>query len=46
MELTVLGARGAFPEAGDACSGFLVEHDGFRLLLDAGQTARSRGNVA
>ncbi|MEV4537954.1 MBL fold metallo-hydrolase [Asanoa sp. NPDC049518] len=36
MRLTVLGARGAFPEANDACSGFLVEHDGFRLLLDAG----------
>jgi ribonuclease BN (tRNA processing enzyme) len=36
VKLTVLGARGAFPEAGDACSGFLVEHDGFRLLLDAG----------
>ncbi|GAA1841980.1 MBL fold metallo-hydrolase [Asanoa iriomotensis] len=36
MRLTVLGARGAFPEAGDACSGFLVEHDGFRMLLDAG----------
>ncbi|MDG4823131.1 MBL fold metallo-hydrolase [Asanoa sp. WMMD1127] len=36
MRLTVLGARGGFPEAGDACSGFLVEHDGFRLVLDAG----------
>ncbi|MEV0714398.1 MBL fold metallo-hydrolase [Asanoa sp. NPDC050611] len=36
MRLTVLGARGAYPEADDACSGFLVEHDGFRLLLDAG----------
>ncbi|GIF64419.1 MBL fold metallo-hydrolase [Asanoa ishikariensis] len=36
MRLTVLGARGAFPEADDACSGFLLEHDGFRLLLDAG----------
>jgi len=36
VRLTVLGARGAFPEVGDACSGFLLEHDGFRLLLDAG----------
>jgi ribonuclease BN (tRNA processing enzyme) len=34
--LTVLGGCGAWPEAGLACSGFLVEHDGFRLLVDAG----------
>jgi ribonuclease BN (tRNA processing enzyme) len=36
VRLTVLGACGAWPEAGQACSGFLVEHDGFRLLVDAG----------
>ncbi|NUT35765.1 MAG: MBL fold metallo-hydrolase [Hamadaea sp.] len=36
MRLTVLGGCGAWPEPGSACSGFLVEHDGFRLLLDAG----------
>jgi ribonuclease BN (tRNA processing enzyme) len=36
MQLTVLGACGAWPAAGEACSGFLVEHDGFRLLLDLG----------
>ena len=36
MRLTVLGACGAWPEAGRACSGYLVEHDGFRLLIDAG----------
>ena len=36
MRLTVLGADGAYPTAGGACSGFLVEHDGFRLLLDVG----------
>jgi ribonuclease BN (tRNA processing enzyme) len=34
--LTVLGGCGAWPQAGQACSGFLVEHDGFRLLLDLG----------
>jgi ribonuclease BN (tRNA processing enzyme) len=34
--MTVLGGCGAFPEAGGACSGFLVEHDGFWLLVDAG----------
>src|SRR5215467_3691647 len=36
MRLTVLGGCGAWPEAGQACSGFLVEHDGFRLLVDVG----------
>jgi ribonuclease BN (tRNA processing enzyme) len=36
MRLTVLGACGGWPEAGQACSGYLVEHDGFRLLVDLG----------
>ena len=36
MRLTVLGSRGAWPEAGQACSGYLVEHDEFRLLVDLG----------
>ena len=36
MRLTVFGSCGAWPAAGQACSGFLVEHDGFRLLLDLG----------
>ena len=36
MRLTVLGGCGAWPAAGLACSGYLVEHDGFRLLIDAG----------
>jgi ribonuclease BN (tRNA processing enzyme) len=36
MRLTVLGGAGAWPPAGGACSGYLVEHDGFRLLVDPG----------
>jgi len=36
MRLTVLGSCGAWPDAGQACSGYLVEHDGFRLLVDLG----------
>jgi ribonuclease BN (tRNA processing enzyme) len=35
-QLTVLGSCGAWPEAGRACSGFLVEYDGFRVVLDLG----------
>jgi ribonuclease BN (tRNA processing enzyme) len=40
--MTVLGACGAWPEAGRACSSFLVEHDGFRLLVDVGYAAVPR----
>jgi ribonuclease BN (tRNA processing enzyme) len=36
MRLTVVGGCGAWPAAGQACSGYLVEHDGFRLLVDIG----------
>jgi len=36
MRLTVLGGAGGFPPAAGACSGYLIEHDGFRLLVDPG----------
>ncbi len=36
MKVTVLGSCAAWPEPGRACSGYLVEHDGFRLVLDLG----------
>jgi ribonuclease BN (tRNA processing enzyme) len=36
MRLTVLGGAGGWPPAGGACSGYLIEHDGFRLLIDPG----------
>jgi ribonuclease BN (tRNA processing enzyme) len=36
VQLTVLGGCGAWPSAGQACSGYLLEHDGFRLLIDPG----------
>jgi ribonuclease BN (tRNA processing enzyme) len=36
VKVTVLGGCGAWPAAGQACSGYLVEHEGFRLLLDPG----------
>lgn len=42
MRLTVLGACGAFPAVGDACSGYLVEADGFRLLMDVGYATMPR----
>jgi ribonuclease BN (tRNA processing enzyme) len=36
MRLTVLGGCGAWPEPGQACSGYLIEHEGFRLVVDLG----------
>jgi ribonuclease BN (tRNA processing enzyme) len=36
VKTTVLGGCGAWPTASQACSGYLVEHDGFRLVLDPG----------
>jgi len=42
MRLTVLGHYGSFSGAGGACSGYLVEHNGYRLLLDCGNGVLSR----
>ena len=36
MRLTVLGGTGGWPAAGTACGGYLVEHDGYRVLIDPG----------
>jgi ribonuclease BN (tRNA processing enzyme) len=40
--LEVLGACGAYPEPGRACSGFVLEHAGFRAVLDLGYGTFSR----
>lgn len=36
MRLTVLGGQGAYPTSGHGCSGYLLDHNGFRLLIDPG----------
>jgi ribonuclease BN (tRNA processing enzyme) len=36
VKLTVLGASGTWPNPGAATSGYLVQHDGFNLWVDAG----------
>src|SRR6476469_6114057 len=36
MRLPVLGGAGGYPPASGACSGYLIEHAGFRLLVDPG----------
>jgi len=39
VDLTVLGCAGTFPSPDSPCSSYLVEHDGFRLVLDLGAGA-------
>jgi ribonuclease BN (tRNA processing enzyme) len=36
VELTILGSSGTWPNADLATSGYLVQHDGFNLYMDAG----------
>lgn len=38
----MLGSCGAWPEPGGACSGYLLEYDGFRVVLDLGFGTVSR----
>jgi ribonuclease BN (tRNA processing enzyme) len=42
MRLTVLGGCGAWPAEGQACSGYLLESGGFRLLVDPGYATLPR----
>ena len=39
MNLTVIGCAGTFPGPESPCSAYLVEEDGFRLLIDFGNGA-------
>lgn len=36
MKLTVIGMWGGFPKKDGPCSGYLLEHDNYHLLLDCG----------
>jgi ribonuclease BN (tRNA processing enzyme) len=36
MRLTVIGGSGGYPGGGRPCSGYVVEADGFALLVDPG----------
>lgn len=42
MKLTVLGAYGPYPPYGGACTGFLLENENTRILLDCGNGILSR----
>ncbi|AOT68546.1 MBL fold metallo-hydrolase [Geosporobacter ferrireducens] len=42
MKLTVLGNWGPYPTAGGACSGYLFEGEGAKILIDCGNGTLSR----
>jgi ribonuclease BN (tRNA processing enzyme) len=42
MNVTVLGCWGGFPKADEASSGYLIEQDGFHLLVDCGSAVLSK----
>jgi ribonuclease BN (tRNA processing enzyme) len=42
MRVTVLGGSGAWPTSRQACSGYLAQSDGFRLLIDPGYATLPR----
>jgi Metal-dependent hydrolases of the beta-lactamase superfamily III len=42
MKLTVLGNYGTFPGKDGACSGFLLQDEGFNILIDAGNGVMGR----
>ena len=41
MKVTVLGSNGPFPAAGGACSSYLIEDNGTKILADAGSGSLS-----
>ncbi|MEK3887496.1 MBL fold metallo-hydrolase [Bacillus sp. FSL K6-3431] len=45
MEITVIGHWGGYPKVGEASSGYLLEHDGFKLLMDCGSAVLSQLQV-
>jgi ribonuclease BN (tRNA processing enzyme) len=41
VRLLVLGSAGSYPAPASACSSYLLQHDGYQLLIDAGNGSMS-----
>ncbi|MFE8700270.1 MBL fold metallo-hydrolase [Cytobacillus sp. FJAT-54145] len=42
MKLTTVGFWGGYPKVNEASSGYLLEHDGFNLLIDCGSSVLAK----
>lgn len=42
LKLTVIGCWGGYPKVNQASTGYLLEHDGFKLLIDCGSAVLSK----
>jgi ribonuclease BN (tRNA processing enzyme) len=42
VKLTIIGLWGAYPKVNEASSGYLLEHNGFKLLIDCGSGVLSK----
>ncbi|MGD6941269.1 MBL fold metallo-hydrolase [Cytobacillus gottheilii] len=42
MKLTIIGCWGGYPKMNEASSGYLLEHEGFNLLVDCGSGVLSK----
>lgn len=45
MKVTVIGCWGGYPAAKEASSGYLLEHDGYKILMDCGSGVLSHPSV-
>ena len=42
MQVTIVGHWGGYPKVDEASSGYLIEHEGFQILLDCGSGVLSK----
>jgi ribonuclease BN (tRNA processing enzyme) len=42
LKLTIIGPWGGYPKVNEASAGYILEHDGFNLLIDCGSGVLSK----